>query len=82
MQASLKSRDFYDDKADGIYGHKTKKGLQQFLIKEGFYQAKVDGFLGKSSRDAIKQYQESIGLKTTGRINMEIAKAMQHQNIE
>lgn len=82
MQASLKNRDFYDNKADGICGHKTKKCLQQFLIKEGFYQGEVDGLLGKSSRNAIKQYQKSIELKTTGHINLETANAMQRQNIE
>jgi Putative peptidoglycan binding domain len=82
MQTSFKSRGLYDGTADGIYGPNTKKGLQQFLREKGFYQGEVDGLLGKSSRNAIKQYQKSNGLKTTGRVNLETAKAMQRQNIE
>jgi len=82
IQTSLKSRGFYDGRSDGIYGHNTRKALQQFLRKEGFYQGEVDGILGKSSRDAIKEYQKRIKLKTTGRINLETAKAIQRQNIE
>jgi hypothetical protein len=82
MQTSLKNRGYYDGRSDGIYGHSTKKGLQKFLKKNGFYQGEVDGLLGKSSREAIKQYQKSIGLKTTGFVDLETAKAIQHQNIE
>lgn len=81
MQTSLKNRGYYNGTADGINGYNTKKALQQFLRKEGFYQGEVDGLLGKSSRDSIKQYQNSIGLKTTGFVNLETAKAIQRQNI-
>jgi hypothetical protein len=82
MQTSLKSRGYYDGTADGIYGHNTRKALQQFLRKEGFYQGEVDGLLGKSSINAIKEYQKRMGLKTTGRVNLETAKAMHRQKVE
>ena len=82
LQVFLKKQGLYYGTDDGIYGEKTKKGLQRFLKEKGFYKGEADGLLGKSSRDAIKEYQKSIGIKTTGSLNLKTATAMQRQNTE
>jgi len=79
VQSVLKRKGYYTEKADGIYGYETKKGLQQFLSKKGFYRGEIDGLFGKASIAAMKQYQESLGLKMTGFINLKTAKAMESQ---
>ncbi len=77
VQSVLKDKGYYRGKVDGIYGYETIEGLQRFLSKKGFYRGEIDGLFGKASIAAMKQYQKSLGLKTTGHMNLKTAKAME-----
>jgi len=79
VQSVLRRKGYYSGKADGIYGYETTKGLQRFLSNKGFYRGEIDGFFGKASIAAMKHYQKSLGLKTTGFMNLKTAKAMEAQ---
>ena len=79
VQSVLKDKGYYRDKVDGIYGYDTTKGLQRFLSKKGFYRGEIDGLFGEASIAAMKHYQRSLGLKTTGFMNLKTAKAMESQ---
>ena len=73
---------YYKSKVDGIYGYETIEGLQRFLSKKGFYRGEIDGLFGTASIVAIKHYQKSLGLKMTGHMNLETAKAMESQETD
>ena len=77
VQSVLKNKGYYSGKADGIYGFKTKKGLQRFLFSKGFYKGEIDGRFAKQTLEAMKQYQESLGLETTGHMNLKTAQTME-----
>ena len=82
LQSVLKDKGYYKSKVDGIYGYETTEGLQRFLGSKGFYKGEIDGLFGKASIAAIKQYQKSLGLKTTGHMNLETGKAMESQETD
>ena len=82
LQSVLNDRGYYKSKVDGIYGYQTTEGLQRFLNKKGFYKGEIDNLFGKASIAALRQYQKSLGLKMTGHMNLETAKAMELQETD
>ena len=45
--------------------------VQAALMRLGYYRGDIDGLLGPATRAGLKKFQESQGLKQTGRIDVE-----------
>jgi len=57
----------YND--DGDNAPPVEVLVQQRLAHKGFYRGPIDGIIGSGSRRAIADYQYSVGLSATGRID-------------
>lgn len=52
---------------NGGLSHKQMKALQRLLARGGYYDSSIDGLAGPGTTAAIKAYQQSKGLKATGK---------------
>ncbi|MFH1699177.1 MAG: peptidoglycan-binding protein [Candidatus Zixiibacteriota bacterium] len=80
-QSSLKTNGYYNGHIDGVFGRKTKEGLQQFLYDQGYYLGEIDGVYGRNTTEALKKFQIENDLKPTGEINNETAKTFANYGI-
>jgi peptidoglycan hydrolase-like protein with peptidoglycan-binding domain len=60
-----------------VHSSKQVEDAQQALNSKAGAQLKVDGVYGPKTRDAVKNFQQSHGLKATGRLDTQTQKARQ-----
>jgi hypothetical protein len=82
LQAILKARGAYRGTVDGMFGLGTRRALQIYLKQEGHYRGPTDGWWQATSRRALRSLQKALGVKVTGSVTLETARAIEQRSAQ